>query len=115
MLAQMGTIKSTKDKTLNASVSNQAKCKNKSKDSKQQRVKEKKHSNVEISSSTDEDSKANRMKRKREKPKCGYCRGSHYEKYFFINNLDIMTKFLEENNIDVPDFARKEEGKLSLE
>ena len=26
-----------------------------------------------------------------------------------------MTKFLEENNIDVPDFARKEEGKLSLE
>ena len=29
--------------------------------------------------------------------------------------MDIVTKFLEENNINVPYFVRKEEGKLSLE
>ena len=29
--------------------------------------------------------------------------------------MDIMTKLLEENNIDVPDFARRGEHKLSLE
>ena len=40
------------------------------------------------------------MKSKREKPKCGYCIGSHHEKYCFINKLHIMTKLLEENNID---------------
>ena len=67
------------------------------------------------SSYTDEDSEAKRMKRKGEKTKCGYCIGSHHEKYFFRRILDIMTKILEYNNIDVLDFARREEGKLSLE
>ena len=62
MLAQMGTIKSTKDKSLAVGVLNQAKGKNKSKDLKQKGVKEKKHPYAEISSSTDEDSKAKRMK-----------------------------------------------------
>ena len=55
------------------------------------------------------------MKKKRERPTCGYCKGSHHERYFFINNMDIMTKLLEENNIDVPNFARRGERKLSLE
>ena len=89
--------------------------KNKSKDLKQQRVKENKHSDTESSSSTDEDLKSRRMKSKREKPKCDYFRGSHHEKYFFKNNMDIMTKLLEENNIDFPYFARRGECKTSLE
>ena len=55
------------------------------------------------------------MKRKREKHTCGYCIGSHSDRSCFRNKLDIMTKFLEENNIDVPYFARKEKGRLSLE
>ena len=114
-LVQMGTIKYTKYQSLDASLSNQSKDKNKSKDSKKQRVKEKKHSDEESSISTDEDSKSKRMKSKREKPKCGYYRGSHHEKYCFRNNLEIMTKLLEDNNIDVPDFAKREEDKLSLE
>ena len=112
---KMGTIKSTKDQFLVAVVLNQDKGKNKSKDLKQQRVKEKKHSDVESLSSIDEDSKAKRMKSKRENPKCYYCRGSHHEKYFFKRNMDIMNKILEDNNNDVPYFARREERKLSLE
>ena len=111
-LVQMGTIKSTKDQNISTSVLNQSKYKNKSKVSKQQRVKEKKHSDEESSSSTDEDSKSKRMKSKRENPTCGYCRGSHHEKYFFRKNMDIMTKVLEENNIDVLYFARRGESKL---
>ena len=51
------------------------------------------------------------MKKKREKPTCGYCKGSHHEIYFFRNNIDILTKLLEENNIDVPYFARRWECK----
>ena len=70
---------------------------------------------MERSSSTNEDSKAKRMKSKRDNPKFFYCRGSHHEKYFFRRNMDIMTKLLEDNNIDVPYFARREECKLSLE
>ena len=107
-LVQMGTIKSTKDQSLDAGVSNQAKVKKKFKDLKQQREKEKKHSDTESSNSTDEDSKAKRMKSKREKPKCDYCRGFHHEKYCFVWNMDIMTKLLQDNNIDVPYFARRE-------
>ena len=72
-----------------------------------QRMKEKKHLDEESSSSTNEDSKDKRIKRKREKPKCGYCRGYNYEKLYFKNNLDIMAKLLEENNIDIPYFAIK--------
>ena len=71
-LVKMGAIKSTKDQSLVAGVSNQAKGKNKVKDLKQQRVKEKKHSDTESSSSNNEDSKVERMKRKRENPTCGY-------------------------------------------
>ena len=92
-LVQIGTIKSTKDQSLAAGVSNQSKGNDKSKDSKQQRVKEKKHSDAKSSSSY-EDSKSKRMNNKKEKPKCGYCRGYHYEKYYFRKNLDIMTNFL---------------------
>ena len=92
-------------------MSNQAKGKKKVKDLKQQREKEKKHSNTESSSSTDEDSKSKRMKRRREKPTCGYFRGSHHDRYFFRKNMEIMTKLLEENNIDVPYFARRGERK----
>ena len=111
----MGTIKYIKDQDLVVGVSNQAKGNKKYKDSKQKRVKEKKHSYVDKSSSTDEDSKAKRMKSKRGKHKCGNCRGSHNEKSCFRRKLDIMTKLLEYNNIDVPYFARRQEGKLSLE
>ena len=110
----MGTIKSTKYQSFSRGVSNQAKGNKKTKDSKQQRVKEKKHSDVDNSSSNDEDSKVKRMKSKRDNPKCGYCIGSHHEKSCFIRNLYIMIKLLEYNNIDVPDFARREEGKISL-
>ena len=78
-------------------------------------MKEKKHSDIESSSSTDEDSKARRMKSKRENPKFDYFIGSHHEKYLFINNMDIMTNLLEENNIDVPNFVRRGEHKPSLE
>ena len=59
------------------------------------KMKEKKHLDEQNSSSTGEDSKAKKMKRKKERPKCGYCRGSHYDKSCFRNNMDIMTKFLE--------------------
>ena len=76
----MGTIKSTKDQSLAAGVSNQAKGKNKVKDLKQQRVKEKKHSDTESSSSAVEDLKSKRMKRKRENPTFFYCKGSHHER-----------------------------------
>ena len=96
-------------------MSNQSKGKNKVKDLKQQREKEKKHSDIESSNSIDEDSKDKRMKSKRENPKCGYYIGSHHEKSCFRNNLGIMTNIFEYNNIDVPYFARREEGKLSLE
>ena len=106
---------STKDQSLSTCGSNQSKGKKKSKDSKQQRVKEQKHLDVESSSSTDEDSKSKRMKIKRENPKCDYFRVSHHEKSFFIINMDIMTKLLEDKNIDVPYFGRREERKLSLE
>ena len=40
---------------------------------------------------------------------CTYCnRYSHNENYFFKNKIEIMTQFLERNNIDVPVFARRE-------
>ena len=72
---------------------------------------EKNHSDTKSSSSTDEDLKDKRMKRKREKTTCGYFKGSHHEIYFFINNMDILNKLLEDNNIDVPYFARRGERK----
>ena len=110
-IVKMGTIKSTKDQSLASGVSIQAKCKNKFKDLKQQREKEKKHSDTKISSSTDEDSISKRMKNKREITTCGYFKGSHHEIYFFINNMGIMTQLLVDNNIGVPDFARRGEHK----
>ena len=55
------------------------------------------------------------MKRNIENTKCDYCRGSHHEKSCFKKKMDIMTKLLEENNIDVPDFARRGKHKPSLE
>ena len=70
---------------------------------------------MESSSSVDEDSKSKRMKSKRENPKCDYFKGPNHEKYCFRSNMDIMTKLLVNNNIDVPYFARSEERKLSLE
>ena len=94
---------------------NQARGKKKVKDLKQQRVKEKKHSDTKSSNSTNEDSKSKRMKSKRENTTCHYCRGSIHEISCFRNNMDIMTNILEENNIDVPYFARRGEHKLSLE
>ena len=36
---------------------------------------------------------------------------SHHEISFFINNMYIMTSLLEENNIDLPYFARRWEHK----
>ena len=42
---------------------------------------------------------------------CTYCRKySHNENSFFKNKMDIMTQLLERNNIDVPDFARREKS-----
>ena len=70
-------------------------------------MKEKKHSDTESSSSTDEDSKVRRMKSNREIPTCGYFKGSHHEIYLFRNKMGIMTKILEENNIDIENFARR--------
>ena len=96
-LVKMGTIKYTKDQSFATGVSNQAKGKNKFKDLKQQREKDKKHLNTESSSSNDESSKSRRMKNKRERPTCGYFKGSHIDIYCFRNNMDIMTKLLEEN------------------
>ena len=58
-------------------------------------MKEKKHSYEENSSSTDEDLKSKKMKRKRNKPKFAYCIGSHYDKFCFIKNMDIMIKLPE--------------------
>ena len=78
-------------------------------------MKEKKYSNTQSSNSTDEDLKVKRMKSRRENPKCDYCRGSHHEKYCFINNMYIMTNLFEENNNEVLDFARRGECKPSLE
>ena len=50
-------------------------------------------------------------KKKRERTTCGYCRGSHIYKYLFINNMDIMTKLLEDNHISLPEFAKRWEHK----
>ena len=55
------------------------------------------------------------MKSERENPTCGYFKGSHHEIYLFRKNMDIMPQILVENNIDVPDFARRGEHKLYLE
>ena len=56
-------------------------------------------------------SRSKRRKNKRERNTCGYCRGSHIEIYFFIKNMDIITKLLEENHVDLPEFARGWERK----
>ena len=38
-----------------------------------------------------------------------YCKKYyHNENYFFKNKIDIITQLLKRNNIDVPDFARRE-------
>ena len=103
----MGTIIKFKDQSLPSSVSNQSQ--SKKKDLKQ-REKEKKESSSESSSSTDGSSKS-RRRNKREIPTCDYCRGSHLDKYFFINKMDIMTKLLEENHIALPEFAKRWERK----
>ena len=55
------------------------------------------------------------MKNKRERPTYVYFNCLHHEMPCFKNNMDIITNILEENNIDVPDFARRGEHKLSLE
>ena len=96
-------------------MSNKAKFKKKVNYFKQQRVKEKKHLDVESSGSTHADSKSKRMKSKRENLKCDYFKVPNHEKYCFKSSMDIMTKLLENNNIDVPYFARREERELSLE
>ena len=88
-LVKKGTIKSTKDQSLAAGMSNQSKGKKKANDLKQQREKEKKHSDIESSSSTDEDSKYRRMKNKRERPTYGYFKCLHHEMPCFKNNMDI--------------------------
>ena len=76
-----------------------------------QREKGKNHSDTEISISTDGISRSKRRKNKRERPTFFYCRVSHLERYCFRNNMDIMTKILEENHIDLPEFARRWERK----
>ena len=105
-LVKIGAIKYTKDRAFVSGVSNQSKGKNKFKDLKQQRENENKHSDTGNSSSTDEDSRSKRMKNKRERPTCGYCKGSHHERSCFRKKMDIMTKLLKENHIDLPYFAR---------
>ena len=99
----MGTIKYAKDKSLEFGVSNHAKGKKKY---LKQREKEKKHSSTESSSSTDGRLRS-RRRNTRERPTCGYFIVSHLEIYLFINNMEIMTKHLEENHIDLLEFARR--------
>ena len=69
-LVQIGIIKSTKDQSLAAGVSNQAKGKKKSKDSKQQY--NKKQENPKSSYAGSNPSK-DKEKKKQEMPKCTYC------------------------------------------
>ena len=70
-----------------------------------QREKEKKESSLESSSSIDGSSRSKR-RNKRERPTCVYFIGLNIEINLFRKNMDIMTKILEENHIDIPDFAR---------
>ena len=102
----MGTIKS-KEQSIVYVVPNQDKGKKKY---LKQKEKEKKQSSSKSSSSIDGSSRS-RRRNKRERPKFFYFIGSHIEIYFFINNMDIMTKLLKENHIYLPYFARGWEHK----
>ena len=105
-LIQMGTLKTSKDHALSDIGSNNVKSKGELK------VKEKNpksDSKDEGSNSTDEGSNFKKKGNKKGKSSCTYCRKNfHNENYFVKNKIDIMTQFLERNNIDVPDFARRE-------
>ena len=83
----MGTIIKSKYKDISYGVSIQSKSEKKY---LKQREKEKKESSSESSSSIDGSSKY-RRRNKRERPTCDYFRGSHLERYFFRNKMDIMT------------------------
>ena len=64
----------------------------------------------EGSNSTDEGSNFKKKGNNKGRSHCNYCRKySHNENYCFKKKMDVMTHFLEINNIDVPDFARREE------
>ena len=104
----MGAIIKYKDQSLASGVSNQSHIKKKY---LKQREKEKKESSSESSSSTDGSSRSRTRRNKRERPTCDYFRGSHLDKFCFINNMDIMTKLLEENHIALPEFAKRWERK----
>ena len=87
-LVQMGTIKSTKDKSIVASVLNQAKGKNKSKDSKQQEKKKKENPNSSKGSSNP---RKDKEKKKQEKKKFTYChKGYHPESACMKKMIDMM-------------------------
>ena len=73
--------------------------------------KPKSDSKDEGSYSADEGSNSKKKGNKKGRLKCTYCnKTSHNEKSCFKKKLDIMTQLLERNNIDVPDFERREKS-----
>ena len=65
----------------------------------------------EDSNSTEEGSNFQKKGNKKGRSQCTYCiKYSYNGNYCFKNKMDIMSPFLERNNIDVLDFARREKS-----
>ena len=104
----MGTIKSNKDQSFAAGVSNQAKRKNKSRDLKQQ---EKKKQEKPKSSDGVSNPSKDKEKKKQEKKKCTYYhKGWHPESAYMMKTIGMMVQLLEKNSMPLPEGAMKKEG-----
>ena len=93
----MGTIKSTKDKSLATRASNQAKGNKKAKDSKYQE--KNKQENPKYLDRVLNPSK-DKEKKKKENTKCTYChKGWHPKSSCMKKTIDMMAQHLEKNNM----------------
>ena len=107
-LIQMVTLKSSKYHVLEVleNKNSKSKLKLKAKDKKA-----KSDSEDEGSNSTNEGLNFKKKGNKKRRYQCTYSRKSyHNENSCFKKKMDIMTQFLERNNIDVLDFARREKS-----
>ena len=108
----MGTIKD-KDQSLAMGVSNSSKGKKKAKNSK---LPEKKKPEKTKSNDGGSNPPKEKDKKGKEKTKCTYYhKGWHLESSCMKNTIDMMAQLLEENNIPVPDGARKKDGTSSFD
>ena len=105
-MIQMGTLKTSKGHALYTLGRKNIKSKGKIKVMEQ---KKKSDSEDEGSNSIDECSDFKNKGNTKGISQCTYCRKySHNENLCFKNKMDIMLQFLEINNIDVLNFARRE-------